>query len=32
MKLVGPNIRDLKIAVYAKRLTSRNSFVVKSKS
>ena len=25
-------IRDLKIAVYGKRLTSRNSFVTKSKS
>ena len=25
-------IRDLKIAVYGKRLTSRNSFVMKSKS
>ena len=25
-------VRDLKIAVYGKRLTSRNSFVIKSKS
>ena len=28
----GMDTRDLKIAVYGKRLTSRNSFVIKSKS
>ena len=29
---VNTYIRDLKIAVYGKRLTSRNSFIIKSKS
>ena len=30
--LPGFHIRDLNIAFYGKRLTSRNSFVIKSKS
>ena len=32
LKLCYGDNRDLKIAVYGKRLTSRNSFVIKSKS
>ena len=32
LSALGAVNRDLKIAVYGKRLTSRNSFVIKSKS